>query len=227
MAFNTIQIPSVCLPRVYHKFDQNYVEQVFCELFGPDVYGESCVEKVDIIVRQDRRTNEPFHVAFVHFSENMAPTEYVVDFSKRILADEEVKVQYDYPWFWKVRQNSNNKGVANGPRIMSKCDEEDIMETQRNILQNRAVQKLRIDIAEKILKTTPPPLVMPCIEGVGAAIRTPPPPLVMPSPRKTHQEETEDEDEDEDEDMETMMTPKSSNSSRKSWSELDAEDDDE
>jgi hypothetical protein len=27
--------------------------------------------------------------------------------------------------------------------------------------------------------------------------------------------------------METMMTPKSSNSSRKSWSELDAEDDDE
>lgn len=143
MASNTVQIPSVCLPRVFYKFDKNYVEQVFCELFGPDITGNSCVERVDIIVRNDRNTNEPFHVVFVHFSENMAPTEYVIDFSKRILADEEVKIQYDYPWFWKVRQNRNQKiKNSSAPRIiMSNRDEEHLMETQRTILRERAEKR--------------------------------------------------------------------------------------
>jgi len=176
------------------------VEQVFCEIFGPDIYGESCVDRVDIIVRQDRNTNEPFHVVFVHFSENMEPTEYVVDFSKRIIDDEEVKIQYDYPWFWKVRQNRNNKVQGTGPRIMSKRDEEALMNTQRTILRNRAAQRLDFQAAEEALSTPPPPLVMPS------------PPMTPPRPERNVEE--------------TMgsISPKSNNSSRKSWSELDAED---
>ena len=139
---NVVQIPSVCLPRVYYKFDKNYVEQVFCEIFGPDNRGESCVERIDIIIRHDRNTNEPFHVVFVHFSEFMEPTQCVIDFSKRIIAQEEVKIQYDYPWFWKVRQNRNhniqqynNSRTNSGPRIMSKDDEQAIITAKRNLCQ--------------------------------------------------------------------------------------------
>lgn len=199
MASNTVQIPSVCLPRVYYKFDKNYVEQVFCELFGPDIHGNSCVERVDIIVRHDRNTNEPFHVVFVHFSENMAPTEYVVDFSKRILADEEVKIQYDYPWFWKVRQNRNQKlQTTSGPRIMSKRDEETLMETQRTILRERANKKqnnLQINTS--------------VVQNLSDALNTPP-----SSPNAVSTSDT--------------VSPKSNkSSSRKSWSELDEEDDEE
>lgn len=196
MASNTVQIPSVCLPRVYYKFDKNYVEQVFCELFGPDIHGNSCVERVDIIVRHDRNTNEPFHVVFVHFSENMAPTEYVIDFSKRILADEEVKIQYDYPWFWKVRQNRNQKlQTTSGPRIMSKRDEETLMETQRTILRERANKK------QNNLQINPS-----VVQNLSDALNTPP-----SSPNAVSTSDT--------------VSPKSNkSSSRKSWSELDEEE---
>lgn len=196
MASNTVQIPSVCLPRVYYKFDKNYVEQVFCELFGPDIHGNSCVERVDIIVRHDRNTNEPFHVVFVHFSENMAPTEYVIDFSKRIIADEEVKIQYDYPWFWKVRQNRNQKlQTTSGPRIMSKRDEETLMETQRTILRERANKKqnnLQINTS--------------AVQNLSDALNTPP---SSPNPVST---------------SDTLSPKSNKSSSRKSWSELDEEE---
>jgi hypothetical protein len=136
---NVIALPSVCLPRVYHKFDANYVEGIFCELFGPDMYGNSCVEKVDMISRTDRNTGEPFHVVFVHFSEHMYESEYLIDFADRINKDEEVKVQYNPPWFWKVRKNkaATRKEARTGPRIMSRKDEEEFMKTQREILQER------------------------------------------------------------------------------------------
>lgn len=137
---STVQIPSVCLPRIFHKFDENYVEGVFCELFGPDIDGNSCVKRVDMITRQDRNTGEPFSVVFVHFAESVLATECVMDFVKRINADDEVKIQYNPPWFWKVRKNKGGqKDLKNrtGPRIMSKRDEEELMTAQRSILQER------------------------------------------------------------------------------------------
>lgn len=134
---NTIAIPSVCLPRVYHKFDANYVEGIFCELFGPDMYGNSCVDKVDMVSRTDRNTGEPFHVVFIHFSDHMYYSEYLSDFAARIGNDEEVKIQYNPPWFWKVRKNkaATRKEVRTGPRIMSRKDEAEILRAQSEILQ--------------------------------------------------------------------------------------------
>jgi len=136
---NTIAIPSVCLPRVYHKFDANYVEGIFCELFGPDMYGNSCVEKVDMVSRTDRNTGEPFHVVFIHFSDHMYYSDYLSDFAARIGKDEEVKVQYNPPWFWKVRKNkaAHRKEVRTGPRIMSRNDEAEIMAKQQEIVKAR------------------------------------------------------------------------------------------
>ena len=139
---NVIALPSVCLPRIYHKFDANYVEGIFCELFGPDAYGNSCIQRIDIIERTDRNTGEAFKVVFIHFSENMYHSEYLSDFAERINNDEEVKIQYNPPWFWKVRKNkaTSRKEVRTGPRIMSRKDEEELMKTQREILQERRVR---------------------------------------------------------------------------------------
>ena len=140
MASNTmIAIPSLCLPRVYHKFDSNYVEGVFCELFGPDAYGNSCVENIDMISKTDRYTGEKFWLVFVHFSDNMYHSEYLDDFVQRINSNEEVKIQYNPPWFWKVRKNTSvkEKNTRTGPRIMSRKDEEEFMKAQREILAER------------------------------------------------------------------------------------------
>ena len=140
MASNTmITIPSLCLLRVYHKFDSNYVEGVFCELFGPNAYGNSCVENVDMISKMDRNTGDKFWLVFVHFSENMYRSEYLDDFVQRINNDEEVKIQYNPPWFWKARKNTSvkEKNTRTGPRIMSRKDEEEFMKAQREILAER------------------------------------------------------------------------------------------
>ena len=136
---NVIELPSCCLPRIYHKFDANYVEGIFCELFGPDAYGGSCIQRIDIIERADRNTGEAFKVVFLHFSEHMIHSDYLSDFADRINNDEEVKIQYNPPWFWKVRKNkaASRKEVRTGPRIMSRKDEEEFMKAQREILQER------------------------------------------------------------------------------------------
>jgi len=150
---NVIAIPSVCLPRVYHKFDANYIESIFCELFGPNMYGNSCVDKVDMISRTDRNTGEAFHVVFIHFSDKMYHSDYLSDFAERIHNDEEVKIQYDAPWFWKVRKNkaASRKVGRTGPRIMSRKDEEELMTKQREIMKERNTKS---NVGQ-----TPPPVV--------------------------------------------------------------------
>ena len=134
-----IQIPSVCLPRVWHKFDKNYVEGIFCELFGPAADGDSCVTRIDLIPKNDRNTGEEFWLVFVHFSELMISSDFLEDFVDRINANEEIKVQYNPPWFWKVRKNTGTRKEAThtGPRIMSRKDEEQLMATQKQILAER------------------------------------------------------------------------------------------
>lgn len=132
-----IQIPSVCLPRVWFKFDKNYIEGIFCELFGPAADGESCVIRIDLIPKKDRNTGEDFWVVFVHFSSLMIATDYLQDFVERINANEEIKIQYNPPWFWKVRKNTGTRRESTtrtGPRIMSRKDEEELMKAQREIL---------------------------------------------------------------------------------------------
>lgn len=141
-----IQIPSICIPRVWHKFDRNYVEGIFCELFGPDANGESCVARIDMIPKKDRNTGEDFWVVFVHFSPNVFSSDYLVDFANRIANDEEIKIQYNPPWFWKVRKNKGTRreqGRA-GPRIMSSRDEEEFMAKQKEILAERAANQTQV-----------------------------------------------------------------------------------
>lgn len=148
-----IQIPSICIKRVWHKFDKNYIEGVFCELFGPDATGESCVERVDLIPKKDRRTDEPFWVVFVHFSPDVFSSDYLLDFANRIANDEEVMIQYNPPWFWKVSKNSGSRKdhARTGPRIMSSRDEKEFLAKQKEILAEQA--GIRGDDISKI----PPP----------------------------------------------------------------------
>ena len=111
MASTTIQLPSLCLPRVYFKFDESFIERVFNNFFYTmDSY--SVVERIDMIPRIDNKTQEPFYLVFVHFRNNVYKNDAVEDFVKRIEAGEEVGMHYDYPWFWKVRKNHSSKPRA-------------------------------------------------------------------------------------------------------------------
>lgn len=143
MASNAhIVIPSLCLPRIYHKFDENYVEQVFIQMFGQDANGNSCIDRIDLVGREDRRTGEPFWLAFVHFTDSgVKVTTETEDFVTRINQGREVNIQYCYPktWFWKARKNNavtkkNTQEDAPRPRIMPIQDQEEI-EQKKTIIK--------------------------------------------------------------------------------------------
>ena len=121
----TIQIPSLCIPRVYHKFDEAYIEQVFCQLFGLVQGNKTCIERIDLVNRTDRNTSEPFYVAFLHFNASGVPrTTELETFVQRIEAGDEIKIEYSHPWFWKVRKNNaKRRGRVAGPRMLL-CEQE-------------------------------------------------------------------------------------------------------
>ena len=148
MASVTTQIPSLCIPRVYIRFDQRYIEEVFCEIFGTTPDGASCIDHIDLIQREDRKSGELFHVAFVHFVP-IAGTPEIKTFINKIEAGEEVKIEYSYPWFWKVRKNNAKKHTRRGPRIMSDQDEKDLRSFQKEI----AAKKTKLYTEEDYLKS--------------------------------------------------------------------------
>ena len=135
MAQNTIQIPSVCLPRVYYKFDEAYIDQVFNTVFH-STNSDSVVDTIDLLDRMDYKTGEPFHLVFVHFRDHVLSTPEAVNFVKKIEGDEEVKLQYRHPWFWKVRKNKTTRredGPSNpyrGPKMV--FDETEIAEMRKH-----------------------------------------------------------------------------------------------
>ena len=129
------KIPSVCLPRVFIRFDEEYINHVFCDLFGgafsqPD--RASCIDHIDMIQREDKRTGELFHVVFIHFvEEGVVSSPEAEAFVTKISANEEVKLEYSHPWFWKVRKNNATKRTRRGPRILSEKDTEEIRAAQK------------------------------------------------------------------------------------------------
>ena len=153
MASQMIQIPSICIPRVYYNYSEDYVARVFDELFGDDETGNSCVERIDMKLRQDKRTGEDFWMVFVHFSPQMARPRELEAFVERLEHGEPVKIQYRHPWFWKVSKNKSVKKPRQGPRILSVEDEEDIKKFQKEQLESKKTKKQQVNVA--ILTKTP------------------------------------------------------------------------
>lgn len=157
MASNGIQIPSLCIPRVYFQFDEAYIEQVFVSIFGGVPNGDqgmkSCIQKIDLVGREDRKTGEPFNIVFIHFHDGVANTPETKSFVEKIESGQEVKLMYRHPWFWKARKNNATRYEprqnTNKPRmILSEEDEAEVMKHQKEYYANRQV-------------TLPPPLTDP------------------------------------------------------------------
>ena len=164
----TMSIPSLCIPRVYYKFDEAYIEQVFCQLFGT-VRGRSCIERIDLINRQDRKTGELFHVAFIHFVESgVSETKELKAFVERIEAGNEVKIEYSHPWFWKVRKNqAKRRGRAAGPRML--LAEEDVEEARQHQRSYREQREAKVAAETEPTSTpTAEPVSEPANEGEEA-----------------------------------------------------------
>ena len=137
----SITVPSVCIPRVHYTITDEKVAKVFNEVFGQD-----CVHHVDMVARQDRNTGYSFFIAYVHFSEIQDVDAFEQCggqmFLAKINADEEVKLVYRDPWFWKIRRNTKTKHARRGPRILTEEETEAFMAYQKKVLAERALRQI-------------------------------------------------------------------------------------
>tara|TARA_Y100000389_G_scaffold92330_1_gene89013 strand:+ start:1522 stop:2025 length:504 start_codon:yes stop_codon:yes gene_type:complete len=149
---STTAIPSICLPRIYFQFDEEYVAGVFNAMFGTDINGNSCVDHIDFLGRQDRNTGEPYWLCFVHFSnDGFTSTPEIENYVGRINNGEVVNIQYDYPkkWYWKSSKNNKPNGPADssatdnkqGPRIMPQEDQDELNQNKTNITKEEPKKK--------------------------------------------------------------------------------------
>ena len=108
------------------------------DLFGPEHgmcdengYGPSCLSRVDMVMREDNRTGEPYFLVFLHFNpvDRTPEVEYLVE---KINKGDEVKIEYDQPWFWKLRKNVGTRTTKKRPRIIADEEKSEVPSTPAN-----------------------------------------------------------------------------------------------
>jgi hypothetical protein len=93
--------PSICIPRVFSNITQARVEAIFRNL------GVGELEKVDM-VRKTNAKGEKYQRVFVHFK-HWNDDEQTCQARQMLLNDQEVKVVYDDPWFWKLSASKSTR----------------------------------------------------------------------------------------------------------------------
>tara|TARA_B100001758_G_scaffold171495_2_gene148459 strand:+ start:53207 stop:54019 length:813 start_codon:yes stop_codon:yes gene_type:complete len=147
MSAQTIQIPSLCIPRVFHRVTDRVIYGTFERLFG-----KGCIAELTMLLRQDRNTSEPYYLVFIHFnaytsqvliprSASVSPTlefrddavvetaefvedeifQRITDFITQLDQDKEVRIEYRAPHYFKVTNYVPRKPRATPqPRILPK-----------------------------------------------------------------------------------------------------------
>jgi hypothetical protein len=90
-----VNVPGICIPRVFSNIDANRVEAIFKELG---------LGEIDRIVIQQNKSSKEHHKTnhiFVHLKA-WSKTTTANEVRQRLLTGDEVKIIYDEPWFWKI-----------------------------------------------------------------------------------------------------------------------------
>ena len=107
-----MDVPSLCIPRVFHNITKERVESVLREL---DI---GHIQRVDIISRTDEK-GDVLKRVFIHLLWNKSS---IADQARiRLLSGHEIKIIYDGPWFWKVSANRSQRTVDT-PKSSVKID---------------------------------------------------------------------------------------------------------
>jgi hypothetical protein len=89
-----INVPSLCIPRVYPNISENRIRKIFDDL------ALGAIDHVDIIGKTTEK-GEKFNRVFIHFRRWYTDGNAEVA-RERLLNGKDIKIIYDDPWFWKV-----------------------------------------------------------------------------------------------------------------------------
>jgi hypothetical protein len=90
-----VNIPSLCIPRVFTNIDEKRIRRVFDEL------NMGIIESIDIICKTTVK-GEKFNRVYVHFKKWFTNNVNADTARERLLNGKDIKIIYDDPWFWKV-----------------------------------------------------------------------------------------------------------------------------
>ena len=92
---------SMCIPRVHMNVTRAQILKVFYKLnFGK-------IDRVDIVHKKTLK-GEPYKCVFLHYTE--WNSHEPADFAKnRLLSGKDIKIVYDFPWYWKISLNKSDK----------------------------------------------------------------------------------------------------------------------
>jgi hypothetical protein len=89
-----INVPSLCIPRVYPNINEARIRKIFDEL------ALGTIDHLDIISKTTDK-GEKFNRVFIHFRRWYTDGNAGVA-RERLLNGKDIKIIYDDPWFWKV-----------------------------------------------------------------------------------------------------------------------------
>ena len=90
-----MNVPSLCIPRVFSNIDEKRIRRVLDELKLGDI------ERVDIVNSKPTEKGDKFNRIFIHFT-RWNTNENANTARERLINGKEIKIIYDEPWFWKV-----------------------------------------------------------------------------------------------------------------------------
>jgi hypothetical protein len=100
-----INVPSLCIPRVYPNISEARIRKIFDELTL------GAIDHVDIIGKTTEK-GEKFNRVFIHFRSWYTDGNAGVA-RERLLNGKDIKIIYDDPWFWKVSAYREQQASAN------------------------------------------------------------------------------------------------------------------
>jgi hypothetical protein len=127
-----INVPVLCIPRVFSNIDEKRIRRVFDELNMGEIL------RIDVISKTTDK-GEKFNRVFVHFKRWFANSNSDMA-RERLLNGKEIKIIYDEPWFWKVSayRETNKPAPVRPPTAVKKIslqfdsdDEDHQPKTQR------------------------------------------------------------------------------------------------
>jgi len=102
-----INVPSLCIPRVYPNISEARIRKIFDEL------ALGTIDHLDIISRTTDK-GEKFNRVFIHFRSWYTDGNAGLA-RERLLNGKDIKIIYDDPWFWKVSAYREQQASAARP----------------------------------------------------------------------------------------------------------------
>lgn len=151
--------PSLCIPRVLKNIDTNRIRSVF------ESTRLGRIERIDVVEKKNGN-GEITKRVFIHF-QKWFWNEVAQNARKRLIAGKDIKIVYDFPWYWKVSANKgvitkhkhpnnhvhrerNHKDISNHNHTQKKQEEKEEKEKEITVLLSPSTPELPPEIDENM-----------------------------------------------------------------------------